>query len=515
MRKLLTNKVPVLTAGCSLLCCLPSINVRADDASPQTSPPGTTHIPFDPNLFRADPTYADKPYDPSAQLGIYGDKYAVVSTRPMIELGRDLFTAGPFTPAPDVLGEKNLIFEHLYAYGDWRTAAGYNASNNKNTFGQASSRLDLDVDYQFTATERIHYFVRPFEGNGDLTRLDFLQPNKVDRGHFRFDGTPLGLFFEGDAAKIVQGLSDKDNHYDIPFAIGLMPMVIQNGEWLESAFTGVAVTAMSENSPTFRISNMDATFFAGFDQVNTAALNNRHDEDVFGVCTFIEANQGYWELDYGYTDPTRGLSDSGLGYHNLSAAFTRRYFDRVSNSMRVFYDVGQDPSGGKVKTANGYLLVMENSWVSPEEITLVPYANFFLGSGAPQSLARDAGTGGMLVNTGLTFEGDPLTGFPALDASGHDTYGGAIGCEYLFNLNQQLVIELSTVQILKNELAADTSTGEPAVDRQTATGAEYAVGVRYQIPLSRSWIFRTDGILAERLNESNLASVRFELRYKF
>jgi hypothetical protein len=275
------------------------------------------------------------------------------------------------------------------------------------------------------------------------------------------------------------------------------------------------VTAMSENSPTFRISNMDATFFAGFDQVNTAALTNRHDEEIFGVATFIEANKGYWELDYGYTDPTRELSASGFGYHNISAAFTRRYWDLVSNSMRVIYNVGQDPSGGKVKTANGYLLLMENSFVTPEEITLVPYANFFLGSGAPQSLARDAGTGGVLVNTGLAFEGDALTGFPALDASGHDTYGGAIGCEYLFNLNQQLVVELSTVQILKNELAKDATTGEPAVDRQVATGAEYGLDVRYQIPLTKSWIFRTDGLLAERVNESNLASVRFELRYKF
>jgi hypothetical protein len=513
-KKLLPNQVPALTAGCSLIFCLPAITAHADanNTAPIT-PPGTTSIPFDAGLFRPDPSYADKPYDPNAQVSIYGDKYAVVPTRPALELGRELFTAGPFSPSQNYLGDKNPVYQHLWAYGDVRTAAGYNSSDVKDTFGQAAFRLDLDVDYQFTATERIHAFFRPGEGNGDITRFDFGQQNgKVDRGHTRFDGTPLALFFEGDAARIVQGLSGQNNRADIPFAVGLMPLVIQNGIWLQSAFTGVAVTVPARNSPLFRISNMDVTFFAGLDQVHaldqakTVDSVSNHDADIFGFAAFIEANHGYWEADYGYSLPTRDFSGSGLGYNNISLAFTRRYWDLVSNSMRVIYNVGQSPSNGGPKTANGALFLMENSLVSPLEATLVPYCDLFLGVGEPQSLARDAGAGGVLLNTGICFESDALTGFGDLDDTGHNTYGGALGVEYLFNLNQQIILEAATVQILKDEFAS----GE-----QTAKGAQYAIGARYQIPLTKSWIFRTDGILAKRENTSDLAGVRVELRYKF
>ena len=77
--------------------------------------------------------------------------------------------------------------------------------------------------------------------------------------------------------------------------------------------------------------------------------------------------------------------------------------------------------------------------------TLIPYANFFVGFGNPQPLV-DGNGAGILKNVGINFETDALTGYPKLNDTGSNAYGGAIGLQYLFNLDQQLVFEVATVQ---------------------------------------------------------------------
>ena len=113
--------------------------------------------------------------------------------------------------------------------------------------------------------------------------------------------------------------------------------------------------------------------------------------------------------------------------------------------------------------------------------------------------------GGVLKNVGLNFETDGLTGFPKLEDTGNNTYGGAIGIEYLFALNKQIVVEVATVQTIGNENKIN----------RIAKGDQYALGARYQMPLNNAWIFRTDAIAAALENVPNLYGVRFELRWKF
>ena len=73
-----------------------------------------------------------------------------------------------------------------------------------------------------------------------------------------------------------------------------------------------------------------------------------------------------------------------------------------------------------------------------------------------------------------------MTGFPKLDDTALDSAGGAIGVSYLFNLNQQLVVELAGL----------TPLGDDVMRGRSARGDQIAIGVRYQRPLSKSWIFR-------------------------
>ncbi len=439
------------------------------------------------------------PYDYQRQLDIYGAKHLNPTAHPLLELGRELYGPGQFQPGFDLLGAKNLVSPQLLFYGDLRTVTAWN-DNGAVQKGLVAAKLNLDLDLKLTSTERIHYFFTPLDRNGDVTRSEFSGTHPLIRRSV-FDLTPDALFFEGDLGRLAAGFTGRDNGRDLPFTAGLIPLLFQNGVWLQDAFDGFAFTIPARNSPDLQITNMDVTFFAGFDQVTTPALRGDHQGDVFGVTTFIEANHGYWELGYGYINGTGASRD--LSYHNVAAAFTRRYFDRVSNSVRIIGNFGQNPAPGKSRTADGVLLLVENSLVSSSPSVLVPYLNGWIGFHRPQSLARAAGAGGVLLNTGIVFETDGITGFPKLDDTGHNTYGAALGLEYLFDLHQQIVIEV----------AALNTFGNPV--ERTAPAAEYGVGVRWQRPFTNAWILRADAIAAVREQQADLLGFRVELRRKF
>jgi len=72
------------------------------------------------------------------------------------------------------------------------------------------------------------------------------------------------LFFEGDLGAIAAGWSGTTNRYDVPIAVGRVPIATQNGIWIDDAFDGLAVGLVTaKNSPAHDISNMDLTLFAG------------------------------------------------------------------------------------------------------------------------------------------------------------------------------------------------------------------------------------------------------------
>ena len=492
-----------------VLCLiLPALLAQA--SAPETeleAAPAVTAAEHDTQGFRPDPTYENKPYDAEKQLAIYGGKHANPTARPLLELGRELYTSGPFRPGINLVGKKNLLFPHAQAYGDYRAAIAYNDNGKKEQWVMAN-RLNLDIDMKLTATERVHAFMRPLDKNGKFTRYEF-GADGTNQLETQIDGNADALFFEGDLNPILAGVTDHNMPFDLPVAAGLMPLLFQNGVWVEDAFTGAAFTIPARNSALLDISNMDITFFAGFDKVSTAAVKkadgNLDDNNVrlWGATSFIEAMQGYWELGYGYVDPRDDKNEplDDLGYNNLTAAFTRRYWGIVSNSVRMIWNVGQNRSDGKPKTADGALFLMENSLVTRKPLSLVPYLNLFVGIDKPQSLARDAGAGGVLKNTGILFETDGLTGFPKLDDTGNDAMGGALGIEYLFDLDHQVVLEAAVV----NDIGGAS----------TAPGDQFGIGFRYQLPITNALIFRADLIAAFLQNEQDLFGVRFEVRRKF
>jgi len=452
--------------------------------------------------FRPGPQY-DQNYNAATNVDVYGAKQAVEPSRPLLEAGREQYTAGDYNPESSLLGANNLLVPGLAVYGDWRTAIAYNQNNGKD-IAQIATRVNIDVDFKITGTERIHAFFQPLQDNGRFTRCEFGGGGVDDRKCvLESDLNPQTLFFEGDVGSIYSGLSGEFAGFDLPFTAGLFPLFLQNGIWANDAILGGAVSLTAKNSQKLGLSNFDVTFFAAFDNVDNAlvagdvANRNNNVSNLYGVTTFIDAFGGYVEAGYGLI---QGVEEADGQLTNfVTAAFTKRYANTISNSTRVFANFGNGDQD------EGYLLISENSLISGLPSTLLPYANFFVGSGNPQPLV-DGNGAGLLKNVGINFETDALTGFPKLNDTGSNAYGGAIGLQYLFNLDQQIVVELATVQPF-----GDTIPGVGVAD------AQYALGIRYQIPLNNDWLFRADATyqIVDNPDVEDNFGIRAELRRKF
>lgn len=479
--------------------------IAADGHAKPKMSPNAVIVDHSSDVFSGDPTYKNEPYDAEAQRKIYGGKRAIDEARPLLEIGRSIYQEGPFRAGSTHVGEKNILDPSLAVYGEWRTAVAFN-DNRNNEKALVATRLDLDVDLKLTATERLHALFRPLDQGGQFTRYEFGGDDR-QQGDAIVDGNLQTLFFEGDVGSMVAGVTNEYASYDLPIAGGLMPLLFQNGVWFDDAFIGGAISIPSLNSPALDITNMDITFFGGFDKVTTPAIKDAqgnladHGVSLAGITTFIESNQGYWEAGFGRIIGEGGFSDNS--YNSATLAFSKRYGGWLSNSTRVGWTFGQQegPGGGQ-QTADGVILLSENSLITSLPSTLVPYFNAWIGLDRPQPLADDTG---LLKNTGLNFETDNLTGFPKLDDTGHNTFGAALGIQYLFNLDQQIVVEVASVQVLggANEIG------------RAARNDQYGFQIRYQRPITNAWIVRADAMYGSLKDDEDLAGVRFEVRRKF
>ncbi len=472
----------------------------------QTSDPGigtSSNKSGKEDLFRPGPQY-DGNYNADKNVDVYGAKKAVEPSRPLIEAGREQYTAGDYNQESSLLGQNNLLIPGLAIYGDWRTAIAYNQNNGKD-IAQIATRVNIDVDFKITGTERIHAFFTPLQDNNQFTRFEFGGGDGNKDFNEEFDLNPQTLFFEGDVGSIYSGLSGSAAGFDLPFTVGLFPLFLQNGIWANDAILGGAVSLTAKNSQKLGLSNYDITFFTAVDNVDNAIVNggdfanrNNNVSNLYGVTTFIDAFGGYIEAGYGLIQGVDDQVDGQLT-NFVTASYTRRYANTLSNSTRFFANFGNGDED------EGFAIISENSLISGLPSTLLPYANFFVGSGNPQPLV-DGNGAGILKNVGINFETDALTGFPKLNDTGSNAYGGAVGLQYLFNLDQQLVFELATVQPF-GETIAGIGTADP----------QYGFGVRYQIPLNNDWLFRADATyqIVDNPEVEDNFGLRAEFRRKF
>ena len=462
-------------------------------------------IKFKEDAFKPDPNYPEFKYDPNKQLEIYGGKYANDPPWYLHLFGRRLYPLGPFKEGWTLLGKKNLIRPMAMAFGDVRLTHAL-SDNGVDEKSEIAARANLDIDLMLTDVERLHAFVRPFDKDGQFTRFtsgDDFRDNGKFEGEFDFNLD--ALFFEGDVGSLMSGFTGKWSRIDLPFAVGFMPILFHNGIWFNDNLIGAAFTFPAKNSRTLDISNMDFTFFTANDEINSAISSDVNDVKLHGTNIFIEALDGYFEIGYAFTE---NELNSNLSYHNMALSWTTRWKNWASLSYRVIHNFGQDDSDAlnpvpAANKADGTLLLFESSLITHKPYTLVPYLNMFAGIDSTRPAARAAG--GILQNVGIMFEGDGITSFPTLDANGLDTWGGSLGIEYLFNLDQQIVLEASYLDVM----------GGDGQRVGFNVGQDYGFGLRYQRPLNDTVIFRVDGIWADREEREDIYGFRTELRWKF
>jgi hypothetical protein len=453
--------------------------------------------PFSERDFTPDPRVDGHCWDGCQSLDPYASKHLNCTQRPWIEWGWPLYGAGPLPPSETWLGPTNLVRQKFYLYGDFRSAVANN-TNVANSQTVWANRLNLDFDYSLTATERLHMFWGPLDQGQQFTGFNVNSGDlDVEQHTDLWDKNTDTLYFEGDLGAILGGIDGTYAAFDLPFTVGLIPLVFQNGVWLEDAFVGAAATIPARNSPWYDIANFDTTFFVGLDELTTRAFGGNDNAHFVGATTFIERRGGYLELGWAFVDDPENL---GRDYHNIAISYTRRYLNLVSNSARVILNAGQGGPESQ-RTADGCLLLLENSLLTPLPYNVVPYLNLFAGFDRPQNLGQLQGP---LRNTGINFETDLLTGYPTLDASGNDTYGAALGVDLLGQqFDRQLIVEGAVLQTM------DDPAG------RIAPGDQYATGVRYQKRLNNSLILRADAMYGFLQDSRDISGARIELRHKF
>ncbi|WP_372894549.1 hypothetical protein [Stieleria sp.] len=481
-------------------------DTAVSNATPTTQPlidVDRTHTESAPIVLH-DPglDFSPMPLDPDAcyhdsgrEAWVYDAKHDVPTQHPWVEWGRIWYGDGITPRGRDLFGPMNLVRPKFYVYGDFRTGiqAGRNAGGRADNW---ANRLNLDLDLQITDTERFHAFVGPLDKQNRFTRWEVIDGDLRYRNEMNL--TPATAFFEGDLGVMLGALGNQSSPFELPISAGLMPLLFQNGIWMEDAVSGIAFALPAKHSRLLNWANFDVSFFAVFDQLNSPAFADNSDAQAFGTAWFIEAYGGYIETGYAYLNHR---NDDSLSYHNATFSFTRRYFDRISNSVRVIVNAGQDRAKAD-RTADGGLLLVENSWITAAPLTVVPYANFFYGWDRPQSVARAGISGGILRNTGINFDTDGLNGFATLDTSAADTAGGSVGVDLIGDdLDRQLLLELSYL----------TTHG----DRAVARGDQYAIGARYQFPISNATLLRFDVMHGWREGDDDVYGTRMEFRWKF
>lgn len=436
-------------------------------------------------------------HDAEGEQWVYDRRAPVPVQHPWIEWGRIWYSDGITPRGHNWFGSTNLAHPQFYLYGDYRTGI----ASGRNEIGRTdnlASRLNLDADLKITDTERFHAFVGPLTDGAQFAQVALVD-GQLDYQPI-FNLNPVTAFFEGDAGAILGGWANESSPFELPFTIGLVPLLFQNGIWMEDAVTGAAFSLPAKHSRLLNWSNYDATFFAIADQINSPAFGqDENAAQALGTAWFIEAYGGYIETGYAYLHD-RNFDERS--YHNATFSFTRRYFDKIGNSIRVIINTGQDLPADQ-RTADGALLLFENYLVTAAPYNIIPYMNFFVGWDRPQSVARAGISGGILRNTGINFDIDGLNGFATLDTSASDTAGGAIGIDLLgAKFDEQLLLEVAYLYP-----HADGNAAVP--DDQFATGA------RYQFPISHRTLLRFDAMYGWRRGLEDVYGTRMEYRWKF
>ena len=285
---------------------------------------------------------------------------------------------------------------------------------NGTTQGLMAPEVNLDVNLQLTAQQRVHMLLRPVDqGNGRPTVYQW--PGNPG-WTVRAEGEPAAIWYEGQP---FNWLTPRDSFpLDVSVAGGRMPLFFHNGLWFDNIIDGFALAKL--NLQVGNLSNLGVLYFLTRGQTqptgaSTPAERREARKNVTGLVGYadwyayhIEAS---WALSYG--NP-RGPFDDNIDRNFWGVSVTRTFGD-AGVSLRLLGSTGNDSRGAGVmfvvETAKGF-----DGWRV--------YANGYVAS---ENWLPVSEQGSRTSRLGILFTQDRLLPFPQLNGFASDTLGGVVG----------------------------------------------------------------------------------------
>lgn len=279
-------------------------------------------------------------------------------------------------------------------------------------------QLDLDLNLQLTATERIHGLVRPFDHgvSGAPARPDRATQWRILRAERQPDSFDAKLDFEVDRLwaemEPLTWLSPGDTvPLDILFAGGLIPLAFHNNYWLNDDVLGFAVSKNNIYLPPF--ANLNVIAFTAFDE-----LNRFSDATVTGLGVFIDHRGYFVETTFAYA-----LDETVRDDRWFAGVSVTKQLGLSGVALRVLVNendgVQQGPDLGAI-----FILETERTvfreWLYAGQVRL--YANGFYATEVQAPLS-----GGNVARQGFLLQTDRSIPIPALLNRGIDSGGFALG----------------------------------------------------------------------------------------
>jgi hypothetical protein len=334
--------------------------------------------------------------------------------RALTLLGSDFLSPGPieepgFTlfgeavaPRLDLDGLMRVQFLYAYLNGEHQT--------------DIVPQLDLQLNLQLTATQRVYALLRPIE-RGDREPTVY-QAFPGGGWTVRSQATPEALFYEGQP---FNWLSPDDRlPLDISIAGGRIPFFLHNGLWFANFFDGFSIA--KNNIQVGTLSNLNVLYFLTRGQTQpgitlTTADRREQEKNLTGIDLNLDWNDYFveasWAKSYG-NGTVEGL-DQDLNRNFWALSVTRTLNFDAGASIRAMGNTGNATTGA------GVLFALETQYgVLGTQL----YLNVF---GATRDWIPPTVQGSPLSREGILYTFDRLIATPQLNPRGAGTVGGVLG----------------------------------------------------------------------------------------
>ncbi len=274
--------------------------------------------------------------------------------------------------------------------------------------------VNLDVNLQLTATQRIHGLWRPIDQG--FRRPTFFQFEPENTGWtVQASGEPARLWYEGQP---LNWLTPRDSFpLDFSVAGGRLPLSFHNGLWFNNTFDGFAIS--KNNIQVGNLSNLNIIYFLTRGQTQgglTEVERREARKNVTGLVANLDWFDYFFEISWAHSydnERTRAFpTDLNRDFWGISVT---RTFHFAGVSLRLL------GSSANASRADGQLVVLETE---KEFLGVRGYATVVGGTSDWLPVSQEGAT---LSREGIMFTFDRLAPFPGLNPRGRDSVGGVLG----------------------------------------------------------------------------------------